>query len=217
MIERVLRRSPVLPVVTIEDAALAVDLASALERGGIRVIEITLRTPAGLAAIAAVARALPAVTVGAGTVLSTADLSAARDAGAAFAVSPGATRELLTAARAAGMPYLPGIATGSELMQGLDAGFQCFKFFPAGAIGGAAALRALCAPFTQARFCPTGGITLDSAPEYLAMKSVLCVGGSWLTPPEVLRARDWPQVERLARHAVARLSLHPAPAAARAH
>lgn len=217
MIERLLRHSPVMPVVTIEDSALAVELARALERGGIPVIEVTLRTPAALASITAIAREVPTVTVGAGTVLSPADLAAAREAGAAFAVSPGATRELLGAAQAARMPYLPGFATGSELMQGLDAGFQCFKFFPASAIGGAAALRALTAPFAHIGFCPSGGITLANAPEYLAIKNVLCVGGSWLTPIELLRARDWPQIERLARQAVASLSPQPAPAAARAH
>ncbi|HZF15072.1 MAG TPA: bifunctional 4-hydroxy-2-oxoglutarate aldolase/2-dehydro-3-deoxy-phosphogluconate aldolase [Steroidobacteraceae bacterium] len=218
MIESLLRRSPVIPVVTIEDATHAVDLARALERGGIRIVEITLRTPAGLAAIEAVARHVPEVVVGAGTVLSPADLSASAQAGAGFAISPGATRELLAAARASQIPYLPAIATASELMQGLDAGYQCFKFFPAAALGGAAALRALVAPFPKVLFCPTGGVSLDNAGDYLAIRNVPCVGGSWLAPAEALRAKDWRRIETLAREAVDRLSMRAGmPANRRAH
>jgi 2-dehydro-3-deoxyphosphogluconate aldolase / (4S)-4-hydroxy-2-oxoglutarate aldolase len=206
-IETFLRRGPVIPVITIEDATAATDLARALARGGMNVIEITLRTSAALAAIEAIAARVPEVTVGAGTVLSPADLAAAASAGAAFAISPGTTPRLLEAASQATIPYLPAVATGSELMQGLDAGFQCFKFFPAVATGGPAALRALAGPFAQVRFCPTGGITLENAEHYLALANVLCVGGSWLTPTDVLRARDWAQVEALARQAVERLTV----------
>lgn len=203
--EAFLKRSPVIPVVTIEDATVAPQLAQALARGGITVMEVTLRTSAALSAIEAIAKHVPEVAVGAGTVLAVEDLTAASNAGARFAISPGMTRELLDAARKLRIPYLPGIATASELMQGLAAGLRCFKFFPAGSLGGVTTLRALGAPFPAAGFCPTGGVTLDNARQYLALENVLCVGGSWLTPQDVLRAHDWAHVEGLARQAVERL------------
>ena len=202
-IERILRLSPVMPVVVIDDAALAPELARALVRGGIRVVEVTLRTPAALAAIAAIARQVPDIALGAGTVLSIEDLRAAASAGATFAISPGATPALLAAAASASIPYLPAVATASELMQGLAAGYQCFKFFPAGPAGGPAMLKALTGPFPQARFCPTGGITQESVKSYLDLPNVLCAGGSWLSPADALEARDWKRIEALAARAAA--------------
>ncbi|HEV7138967.1 MAG TPA: bifunctional 4-hydroxy-2-oxoglutarate aldolase/2-dehydro-3-deoxy-phosphogluconate aldolase [Steroidobacteraceae bacterium] len=202
-IERILRLSPVMPVVIIEEAGLAPDLARAFIRGGIRVVEITLRTPAALAAIEAIARQVPEIAVGAGTVLSAQDLRAAASAGATFAISPGLTPALLSAAASAAIPYLPAIATASELMQGLAGGYQCFKFFPAGPAGGTAMLKAFAGPFPQARFCPTGGITQESVRSYLELPNVLCAGGSWLSPADALAAGDWKRIEALASRAAA--------------
>jgi 2-dehydro-3-deoxyphosphogluconate aldolase/(4S)-4-hydroxy-2-oxoglutarate aldolase len=198
MIERFLRLSPVMPVVTIEDHDLACDLAQALLRGGIRIVEVALRTPAALHAIESIARNVSGIEVGAGTVRTVTDLRAAENAGASFAVSPGTTETLLAEGLRARIPYLPGIATASELMVSLAAGYECVKFFPAGPSGGVATLEALAAPFPSARFCPTGGITQDSLSSYLRLPAVLCVGGSWVTPSEALAARDWGRIEALA-------------------
>ena len=197
-IERILRLSPVMPVVVIDEPAIAPDLARALLAGGLRTIEVTLRTPAALGAIEAIAREVPGIAVGAGTVLSVEDLRAAANAGATFAISPGATPALLEAGVHAPIPYLPAVATASELMQGLAHGYHCFKFFPAGAAGGTALLKSFAGPFPQARFCPTGGITQETVGTYLALPNVLCAGGSWLSPPEALAARDWGRIEALA-------------------
>jgi 2-dehydro-3-deoxyphosphogluconate aldolase / (4S)-4-hydroxy-2-oxoglutarate aldolase len=205
VIEDFLRSGPVMPVVTLEDAADAPEVARALLRGGIQTIELTLRTPAGLDAIAAIARQVPEIRVGAGTVRSVADLEAATTAGAAFAVSPGATPQLLEAGRRASIPLLPGVATASELLLGTAAGYRCFKFFPAASSGGPEAIRALAAPFPEVRFCPTGGITLETAPSYLKLEAVLCVGASWLAPSETVRARDFHRIESLARAATQKL------------
>lgn len=202
-IERILRLSPVMPVVVIEEAELAPELARAYVRGGIRVVEVTLRTPAALAAIEAIARHVPEIAVGAGTVLSPEDLRAAASAGATFAISPGMTSALLSAAPSAPIPYLPAVATASELMQGLACGYGCFKFFPAGPAGGVAMLKAFAGPFPQARFCPTGGITQETVKSYLDLPNVLCAGGSWLSPAEALAARDWKRIEALAARAAA--------------
>jgi 2-dehydro-3-deoxyphosphogluconate aldolase/(4S)-4-hydroxy-2-oxoglutarate aldolase len=202
-IDAIMQLSPVMPVVTIDDAALAVDLARALVKGGIRVIEVTLRTESALRAIANIARDVPEICVGAGTVLNVSDLQAATKAGAAFAISPGATAELLAAGRSSAIPYLPAIATASELMTGLAAGYRHFKFFPAAVAGGVAALKALHGPFPDARFCPTGGVTPSNAGSYLELPNVLCVGGSWITPLDLQAARDWGQIESLARAALA--------------
>lgn len=210
--QALLTRAPVLPVVTIEDATLAPLVAHALVRGGIRVMEVTLRTPAALAAIEAIAREVPEMALGAGTVLTSEDLTAAASAGAWFAVSPGATTALLAAGQTSRMPYLPAIATASELMSGLEAGYQCFKVFPAAAIGGPALLASLSGPFPQARFCPTGGISQETAGAYLALSNVLCVGGSWLAPPKLIASRDWNRLEALAAEA-ARLAPDVKPAA----
>ena len=156
---QILSPLPVMPVVTVNDPTTAADLARALVRGGIRVIEVTLRTPVALRAIEVIAREVPEITVGAGTVLSVADLQSSAEAGAAFAISPGATAALLAAGTNGPIPYLPAIATASELMAGLAAGYRCFKFFPAGAAGGIAMLNSFAGPFPEARFCPTGGIS----------------------------------------------------------
>lgn len=202
-IQEILALSPVLPVITISDAEHAVPLARALVAGGIRAVEITLRTHAALHAVAAIARDVPEVVLGVGTVLSARDLTDARDAGAAFAISPGATPALLEAAHHGSLPFLPAIATASELMAGLEQGFTTFKLFPASLLGGPAALKALAGPFPGARFCPTGGIGLASAPEYLALENVLCVGGSWITPQSAIEAGDFVRIEALAREASA--------------
>jgi 2-dehydro-3-deoxyphosphogluconate aldolase/(4S)-4-hydroxy-2-oxoglutarate aldolase len=202
-IEPFLRLSPVMPVVVIEDADTAPDLARALLRGGIRVIEVTLRTSAALRAIEAIARAAPDIAVGAGTVLSVADLQAAVNAGATFAISPGSTPALLEAGRNAAIPYLPAVATASEVMIGLAAGYRCFKFFPAGAAGGIPMLKSFAGPFPEARFCPTGGITQSTVRSYLELPNVLCAGGSWLSPADALASRDWARIEALAAAAAA--------------
>lgn len=202
-IRAILRRAPVVPVFTPGAVDDAVDVARALVRGGLPVIEVTLRTAVALEAIRAMAAALPEAVIGAGTVLDAAQLGQVRDAGAAFGVSPGATPRLLQAARDGGLPFLPGVATASELQAGLEAGFDTFKFFPARQAGGAAMLAAWGGPFSQVRFCPTGGIGPDTASDYLRLPNVLCVGGSWLTPAERIAARDWDAIEALARAAAA--------------
>jgi 2-dehydro-3-deoxyphosphogluconate aldolase/(4S)-4-hydroxy-2-oxoglutarate aldolase len=203
IIEEVLRASPVMPVVTIDNAATAPDLARAFVRGGIRVIEVTLRTPAALEAIEKIASAVPEIRVGAGTVVSIADLHAAASAGASFAISPGATPTLLAGGASGPIPYLPAVATASELMAGIAAGYRFFKFFPAAAAGGIPMLKSLAGPFPDARFCPTGGISQETAHSYLELPNVLCVGGSWLTPADALTTRDWDRIQRLAAKAAA--------------
>lgn len=195
--------SAVLPVVAIEDAAAAGPLARALLAAGVRTVEITQRTPAALEAIRVAAAAAPELVVGAGTVLSEEDLVAAAEAGARYALSPGATPDLLRAARHAPIPLIPGVATASELMAGLALGYSCFKFFPAEQLGGAAALKALGAPMPRARFCPTGGVNLENAPAYLALDNVLCVGSSWVAPAALIKAGDWSGIEARARQAAA--------------
>jgi 2-dehydro-3-deoxyphosphogluconate aldolase / (4S)-4-hydroxy-2-oxoglutarate aldolase len=201
--QEVLKLSPVIPVVVIEDAGVAEPLARTLLAGGLRTVEITLRTPAGLDAIRAIARNVPEMVVGAGTVLNDADLDAAIEAGARYALSPGATPRLLKAARKRDTPFIPGVATSGEIMRGLDLGYTCFKFFPAEQLGGPAALKAQAGPLPAARFCPTGGITLDNARAYLALGNVFCVGGSWIAPADKIKAGDWGGIETLAREAAA--------------
>jgi len=199
----VLAAGPVMPVVVIDDPAKAVPMARALVAGGIRAIEITLRTPRALEAVRAIAAEVPEAIPGVGTVLNAADLAAAADAGARFAISPGATPALLAAAQATALPHIPAVATASELMAAMEAGCSVCKFFPAAQAGGVEALKALFGPFPAARFCPTGGIDAASAPAYLALPNVVCVGGSWLTPAALLRARDWPGITLLAAQAAA--------------
>lgn len=195
--------SPVIPVVTLDDANDAAPLAHALLAGGLRTIEITLRTPAAPAAIRAVAKDAPEMIVGAGTVLTVRDLDAAIAAGARYALSPGATADLLRAAKNAAIPFIPGVATASEVMLGLDLGYTYFKFFPAEQLGGVAALKGIGAPLAAARFCPTGSITEEKAPAYLALSNVLCVGGSWIASTELIKARNWAAIEANARRAAA--------------
>ena len=202
-IEDILALSPVMPVVTIANPDRAVPMARALLAGGVRTIEITLRTPAALAAVAAIAKAVPDLVIGVGTVLTAQDLKASAEAGASFAISPGSTPELMDAARHGPIPYLPAIATASELMAGLDRGHTAFKFFPAAAAGGVATLKAFAGPFPGVRFCPTGGISLATAPDYLALPNVLCVGGSWIAPEAAIEAGDTATIERLARETTA--------------
>jgi len=200
-IAEILRLSPVMPVVTIEDAATAAELARALVRGGIKVIEVTLRTPQALRAIEIIAAKVPDICVGAGTVMSQKDLGSAANAGATFAISPGATRELLEAGATFRIPYLPAVGTASELMTALAAGYSHFKLFPANVVGGIGALKAFYGPFPEARFCPTGGVSLQTAGSYLELPNVLCVGGSWLTPGDAVKAGDWGKIESFAREA----------------
>ncbi|MEV5331650.1 bifunctional 4-hydroxy-2-oxoglutarate aldolase/2-dehydro-3-deoxy-phosphogluconate aldolase [Streptomyces werraensis] len=199
----VLGLAPVVPVVVVEDAADAVPLARALVAGGLPAIEVTLRTPAAPDAIRAIAAEVPGAVVGAGTVLTPEQVTDAVTAGARFLVSPGCTDVLLAATRAAGVPFLPGVSTASEVMALLERGVREMKFFPARAAGGTAYLKSLAGPLPQARFCPTGGIGPDTAPEYLALPNVGCVGGSWMLPEDAVAARDWDRVERLARQAAA--------------
>ncbi len=194
---------PVIPVIVLQRVADAVPLARALVAGGVRVLEVTLRTPAALACIEAIARAVPDAVVGAGTVRSATDVRAARDAGSRFAVSPGYTGEVGAACRDAGLPLLPGVATASEVMRAQADGFSFLKFFPATAAGGLPMLKALAGPFPDVAFCPTGGITAETAPQFLALPNVRVVGGSWLTPAEAIEAGDWPRVTALARAASA--------------
>jgi len=197
-VDAILRQAPVLPVLSIERLEDAVPLARSLVAGGLPVLEVTLRSPIALAAIAAIRAEVPAAIVGAGTVLTPADLAAVTAAGAAFAISPGASEELYSAAQGAAIPFIPAIATASELMRGLAHGHRRFKFFPARAAGGTDALKAFAGPFPQAAFCPTGGIGADSAAAYLALDNVVTVGGSWMVPADALKARDWARIAALA-------------------
>jgi 2-dehydro-3-deoxyphosphogluconate aldolase / (4S)-4-hydroxy-2-oxoglutarate aldolase len=195
----VLGLAPVMPVVVIDDAADAVPLARALVAGGLPAIEVTLRTPAAPAAIRAIADAVPDAVVGAGTVITPAQVTEAVTAGARFLVSPGWTDTLLDAMRASGVPFLPGVSTTSEVVALLERGVREMKFFPAQAAGGTAYLRSLAGPLPQARFCPTGGIGAANAPEYLALPNVGCVGGTWMLPGDAVASGDWSRIEALAR------------------
>ncbi|GGX52613.1 ketohydroxyglutarate aldolase [Streptomyces minutiscleroticus] len=197
----VLELAPVVPVVVLEDAADAVPLARALVAGGLPAIEVTLRTPAALDAIRAIAGDVPGAVVGAGTVVTPANVSDAVAAGARFLVSPGWTDGLLDAMRASGVPFLPGVSTTSEVVALLERGVREMKFFPAQAAGGTAYLKSLSGPLPQARFCPTGGIDAATAPAYLSLPNVACVGGTWMLPADALAAKDWDRVESLAREA----------------
>jgi 2-dehydro-3-deoxyphosphogluconate aldolase / (4S)-4-hydroxy-2-oxoglutarate aldolase len=191
-------RAPVVPVLTVERVADAVPLARALVRGGLPVLEITLRTAASLAALAEIVREVPETVVGAGTVLEAAQVAQIQRLGARFAVSPGCTPALLAATREAVLPFMPGVQTVSEAMALSEQGYRVLKFFPAASSGGLGWLQAVAAPLAGLRFCPTGGIGADTAPAYLALSNVACVGGSWVAPRAAVAARDWSQVERLA-------------------
>lgn len=199
----ILKLSPVIPVLTIDAADTAAPLARALIDGGLRVLEITLRTETALAAISSIAREVPDAVVGAGTVLDARNYERSCDAGAQFIVSPGLTETLLSAAKKASAPLLPGVVTPGEIMRGLEAGLSHFKFFPAESSGGAAAVKAFAGPFAQVRFCPTGGITPTNAKTYLALENVACVGGSWLAPKRLVDSGDWAAITQLASEAAA--------------
>jgi 2-dehydro-3-deoxyphosphogluconate aldolase/(4S)-4-hydroxy-2-oxoglutarate aldolase len=197
--------SPVIPVVVLDDPAAAPHVARALVAGGVPIIELTLRTPRALECARAIADEVPEILLGIGTVLTAADVTASTDAGARFLVSPGSTPAVLAAVAEAGIPLLPGVSSVTEAMALADAGYTDLKFFPAQQAGGAPFLKALASPLPGLCFCPTGGIGVDSAPEYLALPNVACVGGSWLTPADAVAAGDWDRITFLAREAVAEL------------
>ena len=198
-IEALFQDCPVIAVIRIESAERAVDLARTLVDAGLSALEITLRTPAACEAIRLISTEVPEAVVGAGTVLNAQDLEQVAQAGARFAIAPGCTEALYRASASTGMPLVPGIATASEIMAGIEQGHDCFKFFPAQAAGGVNLLKAWSGPFPAARFIPTGGITIDNAPSYLALASVPAVGGSWMVPEEAIAAGDWSRISRLAR------------------
>lgn len=198
----VLNMGPVVPVMVIEKLSHAVPLAKALVAGGIRVLEITLRTAAALDAIRAICREVPQAVVGAGTVVTPHDLRAVEEAGAVFAISPGLTPELLDAANRGAIALIPGISTISELMTGMARGFEHFKFFPAEAAGGISYLKSIAGPFPHITFCPTGGISVDNYRKYLDLKNVACVGGSWVAPADAIEQEDWARITTLASDAV---------------
>ena len=207
-LQDIMHASPVIPVIVIDDLADAVPLAQALVAGGIRVLEVTLRTPHALAAIRAIIAAVPEAIVGVGTLTRAEDFTAARDAGAVFGVSPGLSAELIAAARASGLPLLPGVMTPSEVMTARAAGFLQQKLFPAVPAGGVGMLNAIAGPLPDVTFCPTGGISADTAPGFLACGNVACVGGSWLTPKDAVKAGDWARVTALATAASALRGRH---------
>ncbi len=197
----IMRSSAVIPVIAIDDLEHAVPLARALVAGGIRVLEVTLRTVHGLPAIRAIAEQVPEAIVGVGTLTQPEEFAAARDAGAVFGVSPGLTTALIAAARSSGLPLLPGVMTPSEVMAAREQGFMQLKLFPAVPAGGIGMLNALAGPLGDVLFCPTGGISIATAPQFLALKNVACVGGSWLTPKDAMLAADWGQITTLAKAA----------------
>lgn len=199
----ILSAGAVIPVMAIDDLSTAVDLAHALVEGGIPTLEITLRTPVGVDAIRLIAKEVPNAIVGAGTVINPEQLKAVEDAGALFAISPGLHETLAKASHQSSIPLIPGVATPGEVQLALEHGIDTLKLFPAEVVGGKAMLKALFGPYPDIRFCPTGGITLESAPEYLALPNVLCVGGSWLTPKGAVQNKDWDSITRLAKEAAA--------------
>lgn len=194
----IMRASPVIPVIAIDDSDHAVPLAKALVAGGIRVLEVTLRTKHGLPAIRAMVEQVPDAIVGVGTLTQPDEFAAARDAGAVFGVSPGLTPSLIEAAKRSGLPLLPGVMSPSEVMAAREAGFRQLKLFPAVPAGGIGMLNAIAGPLPDVTFCPTGGISQETAPQFLSCKNVACVGGSWLTPKNAMQAGDWDQITSLA-------------------
>lgn len=196
---QVMQDAPVIPVIVLNDVAHAVPMARALVAGGIRMLEVTLRTSQALACIEAIAKQVPEAIVGAGTVRNAADAKAAANAGAKFAVSPGYTPAVGQACRDEGLSLLPGVATGSEIMMAQEDGFTQLKFFPAMQAGGPAMLKAWSGPFFDVKFCPTGGVTLQNAPEFLALPNVVCVGGSWIVPADAMAKGEWDKITQLAK------------------
>lgn len=203
MIRDLLAGLRIIPVLTVASTEQAVATCKALAAGGIRGVEITLRSPAALDSITCVRQAMPDFCVGAGTIKTAVDVDRVAERGAAFAVSPGLSDEVIARALARSLPLLPGVATASELMRGLDAGLDCFKLFPAEAVGGRALLKSLAAPFPEAAFCPTGGVSADNFLAYLELPNVLCVGGSWMVAESLLAAGDWEQVKSLSAESMA--------------
>ncbi len=201
-IDQLCNLAPVIPVLTIANVEDAIPIAEALVEGGLPVLEVTLRTANALKAIETIARAVPGANVGAGTIINPDDYQRAVDSGSSFIVSPGITPELLDYGINSDIPYLPGIQTVSEMMTAIQRGYQRFKFFPAEISGGTAALKALSGPFADIRFCPTGGIRAHTAADYLTLPNVMCVGGTWLTPDELIANKDWAGILRLAQAAV---------------
>ncbi|MCG9696603.1 bifunctional 4-hydroxy-2-oxoglutarate aldolase/2-dehydro-3-deoxy-phosphogluconate aldolase [Shewanella sp. Isolate11] len=199
----IFKRSPIVPVMVINKIEDAVPLARALVAGGISVLEVTLRTPCALEAIAKIAKEVPEAIVGAGTILNEAQLQQAVDAGAQFVITPGATTDLLKAAMAGTVPLIPGVASISEVMAGMALGYTNFKFFPAEASGGVNALKAFAGPLANIRFCPTGGITPSSYKDYLALSNVDCIGGSWIAPADAMEQGDWDRITQLCKEAIA--------------
>lgn len=202
--ETLFAQGPVVPVIVIKDLATAVPLAKALVAGGVRVLEVTLRTPVALEAIELMAKEVPDAIVGAGTVTTPEQLAKVAAAGAKFAISPGLTRELLAAGKAGEIPLIPGIASISELMEGTGVGYTHFKFFPAEAAGGVKTLKSIHGPFSDIRFCPTGGINEKNYQDYLALPNVACVGGSWIVPDDAIANGDWDRITQLCKDAVAK-------------
>ena len=203
--QEILSISPIIPVIEIDDISQSIDLANALIAGGINVLEITLRTPAAIHAINLLAKEVPSAIVGAGTVLNPDDLAKVRDAGASFAISPGYTHSLLKRAIDINFPLIPGVATGSEIMNGLDLGYTHFKLFPATSVGGISLLKSFSGPFQQAKFCPTGGINESNYLDFLALDNVLCAGGSWVAPSKLVKTGDFNKITEITASALAKL------------
>ncbi|HCH33435.1 MAG TPA: keto-deoxy-phosphogluconate aldolase [Oceanospirillaceae bacterium] len=201
-LDQICATAPVIPVLTLDDAEQAIGIASALVNGGLRVLEITLRSDYGLTAIKQLKQALPQAIIGAGTVLNPAQYQACVDAGADFIVSPGSTAELLQFGSQSTAPLLPGVASVSEAMQAMGLGYRRFKLFPAAVVGGVDALKAFAGPLSELKFCPTGGVKPNNAADYLALNNVMCVGGTWLTPTDLVNNKDWPAIQALASSAV---------------
>ncbi len=201
--DQIMRASPVMAVVVVESAKAGVELARALVAGGCPLVEVTLRTPAALDAIRAIAAEAPDAIVGAGTVLNASDLEAVIKAGAKFAISPGLTPHLLSAGSHSPIPFIPGSGGASDVMLGLEHGYSRFKLFPASVVGGASMLKALSGPFPDVVFCPTGGVNMANARDFLSLPNVACVGGSWLAPKELVEAEHWSDITELAREAAA--------------
>ena len=200
--EEIMTLSPIIPVIEIHDIAQSIDLAHALIAGGINVLEITLRTDAALDAISLLVKEVPEAHVGAGTVLNPSDLAKVRDAGAAFALSPGSSTSLLERANHIDFPLIPGVSTGSEIMQGMDLGYTHFKLFPATTVGGISLLKSFGGPFQQAKFCPTGGINVENYLDFLRLDNVLCVGGSWIVPTSLINAGSFDEITRITTSAI---------------
>lgn len=204
--QEIMTTSPIIPVIEIDEVSQAIDLANALMAGGIRVLEVTLRTDAALDAIKLLAKEVPEAIVGAGTVLNPTDLVKVRDAGASFAISPGCSDPLLTRAKHINFPLIPGLVTGSEIMNGLDLGYTHFKLFPATSVGGIPLLKSFSGPFQQAKFCPTGGINEDNYLDFLALDNVLCAGGSWVAPKKLVNAGDFDKITEITKSALSKLA-----------